>query len=53
MDQEVDDEDRQTPFRRDRPDGFSVNEKEHMIYTVEFQRVTEVKCHVRVIRGSS
>ncbi len=30
--QEVDDEDKQARFWRRRPDGFTVNEKEHVIY---------------------
>jgi hypothetical protein len=39
--QEIDDEDRQSRFWRRRPDGFTVNEKEHMIYVLEFKRVTD------------
>ena len=40
-DQELDDEDRQARFWRRRPDGFTVNEKEHVIYILEFKRVTD------------
>ena len=39
--QEIDDEDRQARFWRRRPDGFTVNEKEHVIYVLEFKRVTD------------
>ena len=39
--QEIDDADRQTRFWRRRPDGFAVNEKEHVIYVLEFKRVTD------------
>jgi hypothetical protein len=39
--QELDDEDRQTRFWRRRPDGFAVNEKEHIIYVLEFKRVSD------------
>ena len=39
--QEIDDDDRQSRFWRRRPDGFVVNEKEHVIYVLEFKRVTE------------
>jgi hypothetical protein len=39
--QELDDEDRQARFWRHRPDGFSVNEKEHIIYVLEFKRVSD------------
>ena len=35
--QELDDEDRQARFGRRRPDGFAVNEKEHLIYILEFK----------------
>ena len=38
-DQELDDEDRQTRFWRLRSDGFTVNEKEHVICILEFKRV--------------
>ncbi len=38
-DQEVDDEDRQARFWRRRPDGF--NKKEHVIYIMEFKRVSD------------
>ena len=37
MEQELDDEDRQARFGRRRPDGFAVNEKEHLIYILEFK----------------
>ncbi len=40
--QELDDEDRQARFWRRRPDGFTVNEKEHIIYVLEFKRVSDV-----------
>jgi hypothetical protein len=40
--QELDDEDRQARFGRHRPDGFAVNEKEHIIYVLEFKRVSDV-----------
>ncbi len=40
-DQEVDDEDRQGRFWRRRPDGFAVNEKEYVIYILEFKRVSD------------
>ncbi len=36
-----DDDDRQARFWRRRPDGFSVNEKEHVIYVLEFKGVTD------------
>ena len=39
--QELDDEDRQARFWRRRPDGFAVNEKEHIIYVLEFKRVSD------------
>ncbi len=38
---ELDDEDRQARFWRRRPDGFVVNEKEHIIYVLEFKRVSD------------
>ncbi len=41
MEQELDDEDRQSRFWRSRPDGFTVNEKEHIIYVLEFKRVSD------------
>ena len=41
VEQELDDEDRQTRFWRRRPDGFTVNEKEHIIYVLEFKRVSD------------
>jgi hypothetical protein len=41
VEQELDDEDRQTRFWRHRPDGFTVNEKEHIIYVLEFKRVSD------------
>ena len=37
----IDDDDRQARFWRHRPDGFTVNEKEHVIYVLEFKRVTD------------
>ena len=37
--QVIDDDDRQARFWRRRPDGFAVNEKEHVIYVLEFKRV--------------
>jgi hypothetical protein len=40
--QELDDEDRQVRFWRHRPDGFTVNEKQHFIYVLEFIRVSDV-----------
>jgi hypothetical protein len=39
--QEIDDDDRQSRFWRHRPDEFTVNEKEHVIYVLEFKRVTD------------
>ena len=39
--QEVDDEDKQARFWRHRPDGFAVNEREHVIYILEFKRVSD------------
>ena len=39
--QEADDEDVQARFWRRRPDGFAVNEKEHVIYVLEFKRVSD------------
>jgi hypothetical protein len=39
--QELDDEDRQARFWRRRPDVFAVNEKEHIIYVLEFKRVSD------------
>jgi hypothetical protein len=39
--QEVDDEDIQARFWRRRPDGFAVNEKEHVIYVLEFKRASD------------
>jgi hypothetical protein len=39
--QELDDEDRQAWFWRRRPDGFTVNEKEHFIYVLEFKRASD------------
>ena len=40
-DQVIDEDDRQARFWRHRPDGFTVNEKEHVIYVLEFKRVTD------------
>ena len=37
----IDEDDRQARFWRHRPDGFAVNEKEHVIYVLEFKRVTD------------
>ncbi len=39
--QELDDEDRQARFGRRRPDGFAVNEKDHIIYVLAFKRVSD------------
>jgi hypothetical protein len=39
--QELDDEDRQARFWRRRPDGFTVNEKDHIIYVLDFKRVSD------------
>jgi hypothetical protein len=39
--QEVDDEERQSRFWRHRPVEFTVNEKEHVIYVLEFKRVSD------------
>jgi hypothetical protein len=41
VEHELDDEDRQARFWRHRPDGFTVNEKEHIIYVLEFKRVSD------------
>jgi hypothetical protein len=41
VEQELDDEDRQARFWRCRPDGFTVNEKEHIIYVLELKRVSD------------
>jgi hypothetical protein len=41
VEQDLDDEDRQARFWRRRPDGFTVNEKEHIIYVLEFKRVSD------------
>jgi hypothetical protein len=41
VEQELDDEDRQARFWRRRPDGFTVNEKEHIIYVLDFERVSD------------
>jgi hypothetical protein len=41
VEQELYDEDRQTRFWRRRPDGFTVNRKEHIIYVLEFKRVSD------------
>ena len=37
----MDDEDRQTRFWSRRSDGFEVNEKVHIIYILEFKRVSD------------
>ena len=39
--QEIDDEDKQARFWRRRLDGFAVNEREHVIYILEFKRVSD------------
>ena len=39
--QVIDEDDRQARFWRRRPDGFAVNEQEHVIYVLEFKRVTD------------
>jgi hypothetical protein len=39
--QELDDEDKQGRFWRRRTDGFTVNEKEYIIYVLEFKRVSD------------
>ena len=36
VEQELDDENRQTWFGRNRPNWFMVNEKEYIIYVLEF-----------------
>jgi hypothetical protein len=41
VEQELDDEDRQARFWRRRPDGFTVNEQDHIIYVLEFKRVSD------------
>jgi hypothetical protein len=41
VEQELDDEERQTRFRRHRPDGFTINAKEHILYILEFKRVSD------------
>ena len=41
--QVIDDDDRQARFWRRRPNGFAVNEKEHVIYVLEFKRVTDTR----------
>jgi hypothetical protein len=40
VEQELDVEDRQVRFWRRRPDGFTVSEKDRVIYIVEFKRVS-------------
>ena len=42
VEQEPDDDDRQTRFWRHRPEGFAVNEKEHVIYVLEFETVSDI-----------
>jgi hypothetical protein len=37
--EEMDDDDRQAWFWRHRPDGFAVNEKDHITYILEFKRL--------------
>ena len=39
--QELDDDDRQTRFWRSRPDAFVVNDKEQVIYVLEFTPVLD------------
>ena len=39
--QEVDDEDKQARFWRRRPEGCTVNEREHVIYILEFKGVSD------------
>ena len=39
--QVIDEDDRQARVWRRRPDGFAVNEMEHVIYVLEFKRVTD------------
>jgi hypothetical protein len=39
--QELDDDDRQTRFWRSRPDAFVVNDKEKVIYVLQFKRVLD------------
>ena len=41
VEQVLEDEERQARFWRCRPDGFAVNEKEHIIYVLEFKRVSD------------
>jgi hypothetical protein len=41
VEQELDDEDRQARFWRRRPNGFEGNEQEHIIYVLEFKRVSD------------
>ncbi len=41
VEQELDDEDRPERFGSRRPDGFAVNEEEHIIYVLEFKRVSD------------
>jgi hypothetical protein len=41
VEQEHDHEDRQSRFWSHRPDGFTVNEKEYIIYVLEFKRVCD------------
>ncbi len=41
VEQDLDDEDRQPGFWRRRLDGFTVNENEHIIYVLEFKRVSD------------
>jgi hypothetical protein len=39
--QELHDDDRQARFWRHRPDGIAVKEKEHIIYILRFERVSD------------
>jgi hypothetical protein len=39
--QELNDDDRRARFWRRRPSGFAVNEKEHIIYVLHFERVSD------------
>ena len=41
VEQDLDNQDRQIRFWRRRPDGFTVNEKEHIIYVLEFKGVSD------------
>ncbi len=47
VEQVLDDEDRQARFWRRRPDGFTVNEKEHIIYQVMSSSSKEPRTRVK------